>query len=295
MSMHSTWMSFRSLTQDSSVKNQKLKPGTLKRIAGFAIPYKVSLTFFLITVVIDAFLIVATPLLLRKLIDDGVIPKNIQLVTQLALAVGIIAVLDALFSMIGRWFSARIGEGLIYDLRRMIFEHVQKQSIAFFTRTQTGALISRLNSDVIGAQQAFTSTLSGVISNLLSLILVAATMLTLSWQITLISLSLLPVFLFPTKWVGRKLQGYTRQTFERAVSGPYNLASNAVIASNVPTVKSPLMARCPPTPYATAVATAAIEVSAIKKIRFNMAIEIPISATLRALVENSFFSVFESP
>ena len=214
MSMHSTWMSFRSLTQDSSVKNQKLKPGTLKRIAGFAIPYKVSLTFFLITVVIDAFLIVATPLLLRKLIDDGVIPKNTQLVTQLALAVGIIALLDALFSMIGRWFSARIGEGLIYDLRRMIFEHVQKQSIAFFTRTQTGALISRLNSDVIGAQQAFTSTLSGVISNLLSLILVAATMLTLSWQITLISLSLLPVFLFPTKWVGRKLQGYTRQSFE---------------------------------------------------------------------------------
>ena len=183
MSMHSTWMSFRSLTQDSSVKNQKLKPGTLKRIAEFAIPYKVSLTFFLITVVIDAFLIVATPLLLRKLIDDGVIPKNTELVTKLALAVGIIALLDALFSMIGRWFSARIGEGLIYDLRRMIFEHVQKQSIAFFTRTQTGALISRLNSDVIGAQQAFTSTLSGVISNLLSLILVAATMLTLSLQV----------------------------------------------------------------------------------------------------------------
>ena len=212
--MHSTWMSFRSLTQDSSVKNQKLKPGTLKRIAEFAIPYKVSLSLFLVTVVIDAFLIVATPLLLRKLIDDGVIPKDSALVTKLALAVGIIAILDALFSMIGRWFSARIGEGLIYDLRRLIFEHVQKQSIAFFTRTQTGALISRLNSDVIGAQQAFTSTLSGVISNLLSLILVAATMLTLSWQITLISLTLLPVFLIPTKWVGRKLQGYTRESFD---------------------------------------------------------------------------------
>ena len=212
--MHSTWMSFRSLTQDSSVKNQKLKPGTLKRIAKFAIPYKVSLSLFLVTVVIDAFLIVATPLLLRKLIDDGVIPKDSALVTKLALAVGIIAILDAVFSMIGRWFSARIGEGLIYDLRRLIFEHVQKQSIAFFTRTQTGALISRLNSDVIGAQQAFTSTLSGVISNLLSLILVAATMLTLSWQITLISLTLLPVFLIPTKWVGRKLQGYTRESFD---------------------------------------------------------------------------------
>ena len=214
MSSHATWMSFRSLTQDQSVKNQKLKPGTLKRIAKFAIPYKVSLTFFLITVVIDAFLVVATPLLLRKLIDDGVIPKNGELVTKLAFAVGVIAVLDALFSMAARWFSSRIGEGLIYDLRKQIFEHVQRQSIAFFTRTQTGALISRLNSDVIGAQQAFTSTLSGVISNLLSLILVAATMLTLSWQITLVSLVLLPVFLLPTKWVGRKLQGYTRQSFD---------------------------------------------------------------------------------
>ena len=214
MSMHSTWMSFRSLTADQSVKNQKLKPGTLKRIASFAIPYKVLLTFFLVTVVIDAFLIVATPLLLRRLIDEGVIPKNTELVTNLAIAVGVIAVADAIFSMAGRWFSSRIGEGLIYDLRKQIFEHVQKQSIAFFTRTQTGALISRLNSDVIGAQQAFTSTLSGVISNLLSLILVAITMFTLSWQITLISLALLPVFLIPTKWVGRKLQGYTRQSFD---------------------------------------------------------------------------------
>ena len=214
MSMHSTWMSFRSLTADQSVKNQKLKPGTLKRIASFAVPYKVLLSFFLITVVIDAFLIVATPLLLRRLIDEGVIPKNTELVTSLAFAVGVIAVADALFSMAGRWFSSRIGEGLIYDLRKQIFEHVQRQSIAFFTRTQTGALISRLNSDVIGAQQAFTSTLSGVISNLLGLILVAITMFTLSWQITLISLILLPVFLIPTKWVGRKLQGYTRQSFD---------------------------------------------------------------------------------
>jgi len=214
MSIHATWMSFRSLTQDASVKNQKLKPRTLRRIAGFAIPYKISLILFLITVVIDALLIVATPLLLKRLIDEGVIPKNSDLVTQLALAVAVIAILDAVFSMAGRWFSARIGEGLIYDLRRLIFEHVQRQSIAFFTRTQTGALISRLNTDVIGAQQAFTSTLSGVISNLLSLILVSITMFSLSWQITLISLALLPIFLIPTKWVGRKLQGYTRQSFD---------------------------------------------------------------------------------
>ena len=207
-------MSFRSLTADQSVKNQKLKPGTISRITRFAIPYKILLIFFMITVVIDAFLIIASPLLLRKLIDDGVIPKDFELVTSLAVLVGIIAILDAVFSMIGRWFSARIGEGLIYDLRKQVFEHVQRQSIAFFTRTQTGALISRLNSDVIGAQQAFTSTLSGVVSNSLSLLLVIITMLTLSWQITLVSLVLLPVFLIPTKWVGRKLQGLTRQSFD---------------------------------------------------------------------------------
>jgi len=212
--MHASWMSFRSLTADQSVKNQKLKPGTFKRIVGFAAPYKVSLSFFMITVVIDAFLIIATPLLLKQLIDEGVIPGNSSLVTKLAAAVALIAILDAIFSMIGRWFSSRIGEGLIFDLRKMVFEHVQKQSIAFFTRTQTGALISRLNSDVIGAQQAFTSTLSGVVSNLLSLFLVTIAMLTLSWQITLASLALLPVFLYPTKWVGRKLQQYTRQSFD---------------------------------------------------------------------------------
>ena len=214
MSMHASWMSFRSLTADQSVKNQKLKPGTLKRIMGFALPYKVSLSFFMITVIIDAFLIIATPLLIKQLIDDGVIPGNDNLVTKLAAVVALIAILDAVFSMIGRWFSSRIGEGLIFDLRKMVFEHVQKQSIAFFTRTQTGALISRLNSDVIGAQQAFTSTLSGVVSNLLSLLLVTIAMLTLSWQITLASLALLPIFLIPTKWVGRKLQQYTRQSFD---------------------------------------------------------------------------------
>jgi len=206
-------MSFRTLTQDQSVKDQKLKPGTVKRIARYALPYKNSLILFLITVVIDALLVVSTPLLLRKLIDEGVVPGNANLVTRLALVVGIIALADALVSMVGRWFSARIGEGLIFDLRTQVFTHVQKQSIAFFTRTQTGALISRINSDVIGAQQAFTTTLSGVISNLLSLTLVIGTMLILSWQITVVALILLPAFLVPTKWVGRKLQRLTRDSF----------------------------------------------------------------------------------
>ena len=213
MSQHAMWMSFRTLTQDQSVKDQKLKPGTVKRIARYALPYKRSLIFFLVTVIIDAMLVVSTPLLLRRLVDEGVIPGNSSLVTRLALLVGLIAVGDALVNMIGRWFSARIGEGLIFDLRTQVFQHIQRQSIAFFTRTQTGALISRINSDVIGAQQAFTTTLSGVISNLLSLVLVIGTMLILSWQITVVSLLLVPAFLLPTKWVGRKLQRLTRDSF----------------------------------------------------------------------------------
>jgi len=206
-------MTHRSMTADPSVKEQKLKPGTVRRIFSFAEPYKRSIIFFLITVVLDAVLVVATPLLLRRLIDDGVIPKNGQLVTQLALMVGALALADALMSMIGRWYSSQIGEGLIYDLRTLVFAHVQKQSIAFFTRTQTGALISRINSDVIGAQQAFTASLSGVVSNVVSLILVGVTMLILSWQITVVALILLPLFLIPTKWVGRKLQSLTRESF----------------------------------------------------------------------------------
>lgn len=213
MSQHAMWMSFRTLTQDQSVKDQKLKPGTVKRIAAYAIPYKKYLALFLLTVIVDAVLVVATPLLLKRLIDDGVIPGDSDLVTTLALTVGFIAIADALFNMVGRWFSAQIGEGLIYDLRTQVFTHIQKQSIAFFTRTQTGALISRINSDVIGAQQAFTTTLSGLVSNVLTLTLVIVTMLILSWQITIVSLLLLPVFLVPTKWVGRRLQRLTRDSF----------------------------------------------------------------------------------
>ena len=204
----------RSMTADQSVKSQRLKPGTLTRIATYAKPYKKYISLFLVTVIIDALLIVSTPLLLRELIDDGVIPKNGALITELALLVGLLAIVDAAFNIAGRWFSSRVGEGLIYDLRSQVFSHVQRQSIAFFTRTQTGALISRINSDVIGAQQAFTSSLAGVVSNVISLVLVAGTMAYLSWQITAISLVLLPLFIYPTKWVGRKIQALTRQSFD---------------------------------------------------------------------------------
>ena len=206
-------MTFRSMTADPSVKSQKLKPGTIKRIFTYGAPYKSQILIFLATVVIEALLIISTPLLLRELIDKGVIPKDPALVTKLALLVGLLAVVDALFNIFGRWFSARIGEGLIYDLRSQVFAHVQRQSIAFFTRTQTGALISRINSDVMGAQQAFTGTLSGVVSNVVSLVLVVTAMLILSWQITVVSLLLLPVFLLPTKWVGKRIQALTRDAF----------------------------------------------------------------------------------
>ena len=212
--MHAGWMAMRALTSDQSVKDAKLKPGTLKRILKYAIPYRTLFVFFFLALVVDAVLTIATPLLLKRLIDDAVIPKNGALVTQLALLVGLIAILSALFNIVIRWWSSRIGEGLIYDLRAQVFEHVQSQSIAFFTRTQTGALITRINSDVIGAQRAFTATFSGVISNAITLVLLLITMISLSWQITVLSLLLLPVFLAPTRFVGRKLQKFTQESFE---------------------------------------------------------------------------------
>ena len=206
-------MAMRSLTRDSSVKDSKLKKGTLPRIWEFARPFKFYLLCFLITIVLDALLTVSTPLILRNLIDQGVIPKKYHVVTVLSILVGVLAVTDSVTNLVGRWFSARIGEGLIYEMRTKVFSHIQTQSIAFFTRTQTGALISRINSDVIGAQNAFTDTLSGVVSNVLTLSLVAGAMFTLSWQITALSLLLLPAFIYPTKWVGRKIQNLTRESF----------------------------------------------------------------------------------
>ena len=213
MSMHGNWRALASLSADQSVKDNKLKKGTLRRVIGFAGPYKRQLSIFLFAVVLDSLLVVTTPLLLKRLIDSGVIPHKPKLVTSLAILVALLAVLDALVSLVTRYLSSQIGEGLIYDLRTQVFAHVQRQSIAFFTRTQTGALISRLNSDVIGAQQAFTSTLSGIVSNVLTLVLVAGAMFVLSWQITLMSLVLLPIFLIPTKWLGRRLAEYTRESF----------------------------------------------------------------------------------
>jgi len=168
---------------------------------------------FLVLTVVSAGLVVVSPLLLQRLVDDGVAAGDRRLVLTLAALVLGVAALDAVVTLFTRWYSATIGEGLIYDLRTQVFGHVQRQPIAFFIRAQTGALVTRLNGDVIGAQQAFTAVLSGVVSNLVSVVGVVAAMLYLSWQVTLASLALVPLFLIPARLVGGRLQGLTREGF----------------------------------------------------------------------------------
>ena len=210
MSMENVWHAYRSLTRDSTVKQSKISKGLVRRILGYARPYRALVIMFLITMVLASLLSVAQPLLFRRIVDNGISVGDAKVVTVTALIIALLAILDAGLGLVGRYFSSRIGEGLIYDLRSQVYTHVQEQSVAFFTRAQTGALISRLNSDVIGAQQAFTSTLGGVIGNMISLIIVLTTMFILSWQVTLVSLLLVPLFLFPARWMGRRLQSMTR-------------------------------------------------------------------------------------
>jgi len=211
-------MMMRSFQRDPSVKGRKLAPGTVRRIAQFASPYKAQLIAFLVVLVIDALVAVANPLVFKRIIDDGIgtdPPRTGQPDVVLAMALVLVglAVFDAVLGLIMRWYSARIGESLIYDMRSQVYGHVQRQPIAFFTRTQTGALISRLNNDVLGAQQAFTGTLANVVGNLIGVVTTLIAMLFLSWQITLLSLVLLPVFIIPAKLLGTKLQELTRESY----------------------------------------------------------------------------------
>ena len=178
---------------------------TVRRIFAFARHRRAMLAGFIAISVVGAVLAVATPVLAGRVVDALVNQQPYALVGQLALLIAVIAVVEAGVGLLARWLSARIGEGLILDLRQAVFDHVQKMPIAFFTRTQTGALVSRLNNDVIGAQRAFTSTLSGVVGNLVALALTLALMLSLSWQITLLALVLLPVFVLPARRMGRRL------------------------------------------------------------------------------------------
>ena len=205
------WMAYRSMTRDRSVKGTKVGWELVLRILGYARPYRAYVWMFLITLVFASLLSVAQPLLFRRIIDQGITVQDAHVVTVTAIIIAVLAIIDSGVGLIGRYFSSRIGEGLIYDLRTEVYSHVQEQSIAFFTRAQTGALISRLNSDVMGAQQAFTSTLGGVIGNLISLTIVLTTMFILSWQVTVVSLVLVPLFLLPARWMGRKLQALTRR------------------------------------------------------------------------------------
>jgi ATP-binding cassette subfamily B protein len=203
----------RSLRRDDTITQVKVTKGTARRMFLFAKPYRTILIVFLVLIVIDAVIGVANPLIFRAIINTGIPNHDTGLIVGLALLAGGLALAGAGLSIGERWVSAKVGEGLIFDMRSQVFAHIGRMPLAFFTRTQTGALISRLNNDVLGAQQAFTDTLSSVVSNLVSVALVLVAMFFLSWQITLVSLIILPVFVVPARRVGRRLSSITRESY----------------------------------------------------------------------------------
>jgi ATP-binding cassette subfamily B protein len=203
----------RSFRRDQSVIHQQLPPGIVKRIGRFAAPYRRMLVVFLVLIVVDAIIGAANPLIYREIIDVGIFHHRVRLIEGLAVLVGLLALADAGLTLGQRWVSARIGEGLIFDMRAKVFAHIQRMPIAFFTRTQTGALVSRLNNDVLGAQQAFTDTFNSVVSNVIGVTITLAFMFYLSWPITLAALVLLPIFIVPARFVGRRLADITRESY----------------------------------------------------------------------------------
>jgi len=209
------WGLMRSMRQDRKVTQHKLPKGILARIMGFARPYRGILALFLVLITLDALVGAANPLLTRAIIDQltGRGRRDARVVVSLALAVAGLAILDAGLGLWERWISSRVGEGLIFDMRNKVFTHIQRMPIAFFTRTQTGALISRLNNDVLGAQQAFTDTFNSVISNAITVAVTLIAMSILSWKITVLALVILPVFILPARWVGRRLAAITREAY----------------------------------------------------------------------------------
>jgi ATP-binding cassette subfamily B protein len=209
-------MLMRSMRRGQTLEKRKIGRDTARRILAFAKPYRREISVFLAVIIASAVIGVVTPVLAGKVVNiiTGSGPGRGAAVVRIALFIAGLAVVSAFLSLGERWYSSRIGEGLIYDLRTRVYDHVQRQPVQFFTRAQTGALVSRLNNDVLGAQRAFTSTLSGVVSNIIRLVLTAAVMLTLSWQITLISLVLLPVFILPARRVGHRLAAITRESYD---------------------------------------------------------------------------------
>jgi ATP-binding cassette subfamily B protein len=204
----------RGFRMDPSVTKQKLKPGTIRRVMGYARPYRLQLSIYLFATAIDATITVVNPLLLRELIDNGIIARDQGVILVVALTVVGVTVFDALLGVINRYFSSRIGESLIYDLRTQVFDHVQRQPLAFFTRAQTGSLVSRLDGDVVGAQQAIVGVLSSVLSNVLSLVVILITLFYLSWVVSLIGLVLIPLFILPARLLGRRLQRLSRESMQ---------------------------------------------------------------------------------
>ncbi|MFP5315012.1 MAG: ABC transporter ATP-binding protein [Actinomycetes bacterium] len=202
-----------SLYRISSAKNgsNKFSKETLKRILSFAVPYRVKLILFIALSVVSAFLAVATPVLAGQVVNEIIAEAPVGTIIWLAVVIAIVAVADTGVGLLTRWYSARIGEGVILDLRTAVFDHVQKMPIAFFTRTRTGALVSRLNNDVIGAQQAFSGTLSGVVSNLVALILTLIVMLSTSVLVTVLAIIMLPIFLLPARRMGSRLASLRRE------------------------------------------------------------------------------------
>ena len=203
----------RAMRRDRAVLEKQLPPGTWRRVVRFARPYRRELTIFVLLVIGDALIGVITPILAGRVVNHITRHDAAASIVRIAVVIAALAVVDAGLSFSQRWYSARIGEGLIYDMRTAVFDHVQRMPLAFFTRTQTGALVSRLNNDVLGAQQAFTSTLSGLVSNVVSLVLTAGVMFSLSWQITAISIVMLPLFVIPARRIGAKLQEITREAY----------------------------------------------------------------------------------
>jgi ATP-binding cassette subfamily B protein len=204
----------RSMRQDRSVLRHRVKKGTARRMLTFAVPYKKILAIFVPVVILGAVIAAVNPLILRALIDNGILKKNANLVVWLALLVALLALFDGALGLAERRISAYIGEYLIYDMRAKVFRHVQRMPLAFFSRTQTGALVSRLNNDVIGAQQAFTDLLSNVIGNFVTVVIVIAAMFFLSWQITLAALLLVPLFLLPARFVGQRIGALTKEGYD---------------------------------------------------------------------------------
>lgn len=203
-----------SLRLDDSITSNRVRPGTVRRILPYARPYLWSLVLLLTVTAADAIITVANPLILGGIIDDGILLKRQSVVIGLSSAIAGLALADALAVYVQTWCSARVGQGLICDLRVKVFAHVQQQSLAFFNRTQTGSLVSRLSTDINGAQQAVTTLLSQTVSAILTLFLVFVSMFLLSWQISIMALVFVPLFVLPGKLIGRRLQRLTREQMQ---------------------------------------------------------------------------------